>query len=447
VAQVLPQTDRLYDKAAEAAVLASMVLDPRCIPQLLSVLDSPCFFFPEHQAVFEAILNVWRRVGFAVDGVLLRGELDRLGQLGQIGGAEYLQAMMDTTPTAANAVYYAGRVAERRRYRELVTAQAEIAKVIEEPEEVEEQVRKVQEIALGLHGTDLGESIYPVSEHATRVAVATQDRTSFLPTGLRNIDWYIGGLMPGRLIIAAGRPSMGKTALAVTIALNLAQAGKRVLFFTLEMTADELMERMISVLSRVNLLSVKRSDCGQATLDLFYGGALDLSKLPIVIEEGRHTVEQQIAALRHQVKSGGVDLVVVDYLGLMSTGRRIDNRVQEVSTISRNLKLATVREHVPILALSQLNRECEARDNHRPHLSDLRDSGSLEQDADVVMLLHREDYYRRQKDPNKKDVDGTTECIIAKQRGGPCGVAKLIFVEETTLFGDCARDGTSGGRT
>jgi replicative DNA helicase len=436
----LPESERFCDVAAEAATLASMIIGPQYIPEVLLLLDRSAFFAEEHKLIFDAILGVYHGCGADLDGVLVRSELTARGQLDQVGGVEYLQNALDRVPTPANAAYYARQVAERKRYRDLLAAHEEIGKVVADHLAVDDQILKVQQVALGLQPATAGDGSYAVAKHATRVALLTQEHKSFIPTGFRNLDYYVGGLTPGRLVIAAARPSMGKTALAVGIALNLAQMGKRILYLTLEMTADELMERMISVLSGVNLLTVKRANPDKATLDRFYQASLDLEKLPVVIEEGRVTVEQQVAAIRRHAQAGGVDAVFVDYIGLMMTGRRIDNRVQEVSTISRQLKLAAIREHVPIVALSQLNRECENRENHRPRLSDLRDSGSLEQDADVVMLLHREDYYRRQKNPNTTDLDGVTECIIAKQRGGPCGVAKFVFIEETTKFGDLTQD-------
>jgi len=439
---VLPQTERLYDKAAEGCVLGSMIVDPSRIPSVLSVLiDESPFFFPEHKAILLAILAVWRQNGKALDGVLVRGELSRSGKLDAVGGVEYLQAILDNVPTAANAVYYAKRVLARQQYRDLVAAHDAIGKVLDEPSEIGEQVARVQEIALGLRAAEPQQFTFPVGQHATRVAMATQNGVSFMATGLRNLDWYISGFAPGGLIVLAGRPSMGKTALAVTIALNLAQEGKRVVFFTLEMSADELIERMISVLSGVNLLSIKRPNPDPTALNEFYAGALALERLPVVILENQNTVEQQLASLRQHAAADGVDIAFVDYMQLMTTGRRIDNRVQEVSAISRGLKLAAVRERIPIVALSQLNRECENRNSHRPRMSDLRDSGSLEQDADMVLLLHREDYYRKQQDPNATDLDGVTECIIAKHRGGPCGVAKLAFIEDCTKFADLNQEG------
>ncbi len=205
---------------------------------------------------------------------------------------------------------------------------------------------------------------------------------------------------------------MGKSAIALQFALSMAKAGLSIVFFTLEMTHRALIER-----------ALKNEQ------------ASELKQLDVVLHENGQKPEEQIAFIKSRKQTHKVDAVFVDYLQLMSAGRRNENRVQEITTISRKLKLAAVSEGIPIIALSQLNRQVESRDKHRPRLSDLRESGAIEQDADVVMLLHREDYYRRNEDPNAAQ-DGKTELIIAKNRRGCTGIANLVFLDETVKFGD-----------
>jgi replicative DNA helicase len=225
---------------------------------------------------------------------------------------------------------------------------------------------------------------------------------------------------------------MGKSALALDIALNVARRGKSALLFTLEMGYAELIDRALAASAEVDLRHVKRTE-DAAEKERIYRAAFELKRLKLVIHEGADTPAKILAFVRAWRRRHGVDLVVVDYCQLLSTGRRTENRQAEIATISRKLKQLALQEHMPVLLLSQLNREVESRTDRRPRLSDLRESGALEQDADVVMLLYRPDYYRRRDDPNA-EVDGTAELHVAKNRSGPTGVVRLVFFEEYAHF-------------
>jgi replicative DNA helicase len=436
----------LMSKADEAATLGRMFIDSGKIPAVLEWVTRETFAFPEHQAVFDAILKVWRRnPSGALDGVLLRSELEQTRALEDVGGLDYLREIVESTPPAANGVYYARQVEDRQRNRANVAAVEQMREVLLAGGSAAEIAEKIQALAMALQSRPREQNIYHVKDHATTVAVQTQDEPCIVASGYQNIDRLVGGVCPGDAAYLAARTSMGKTTIACGWTLNAARAGKHVAFFTLEMTARALMERLSAMLGHVSLATVKRPRPAQNILDAFYEGTLLLSKLPITIIENAPTVEQMTATLRQLKQTGPVDLVCIDYVGLMAaTHSRNRNRDEQLTEISRDLKRMAQGEHVPLIVLAQLNRECEGRENHRPRMSDLRDSGAQEQDADPVILLHREDYYRKMADSQTKDIDGLAEVIIAKARNGPTGMAQLVFFEEEMRFVDLAHGGTEG---
>lgn len=430
-----PNPDLLMSRSAEAATLGSMMLNARVIPSVLRVVSGESFALREHRAIFTAIVSAWAAKPQAdLDALLVRAKLEEANALEEAGGLEYLHKVVESVPTSANAVYYAEKVADRARYRQVFAAVEKMRTLVLEGGEVGDLVRQVQQAALTLTGGGLDHGLYHVSEHATNVAVATQDEPDLAYTGFTDVDRLLGGISRGDMVIVAARPSIGKTAFAGALALRAAQAGKRVVFFTLEMTASALIERFESVLSRVPLHWVKRRAVDAGAIDRFYEAALALAKLDITIVERCAGADQMAGVLRQCQQIRPVDLVCIDYLGLMRPPAGARTRNDQVSEISRGLKLLAQSERVPLVVLSQLNRECESRDNHRPRLSDLRDSGSLEQDADAVLMLHREDYYRKLKDPESTDLDGIAEVIVTKARNGPTGVARLLFIDNEMRF-------------
>jgi replicative DNA helicase len=432
----------LMSKADEAATLGSMILDPSKIPAVLEWVSRESFAFPEHQAVFDAILKVWRRnPNGELDGVLLRSELERTRALADVGGLDHLQEIIESTPTAANAVYYTRGVEERQRNRANVAAVEQMREAILEGGSADETAEKIQALAMGLQSRPREQSIFHVKDHATTAAIQTQDEPCIVASGFRDVDRLTGGVCPGDVAYLAARPSMGKTSIACGWTANAAKAGKHVAFFTLEMTARALMERLSATIGHVSLVTVKRPKPPKEILDAFYEGSLLLSKLPITIIENAPTVEQMIAVLRQLKQAGPVDLVCIDYIGLMAAPHS-RNRNEQLTEISRDLKRMAQAEHVPLIVVAQLNRGCEGRENHRPRMSDLRDSGAQEQDADLVILLHRADYYRKLANPATTDIDGLAEVIIAKARNGPTGMAQLVFVEDQMRFADLAHGET-----
>jgi len=405
------QVEKLYDKAAEAAVLGSMIIDPKCIPVVMSILEATSFFLEKHQTIFGALIAMFFD-NIKIDAISLRSRLIQLGQLDEIGGVEYIGRLMDSVASSAHAAYYARAVRDRKQYREIIKAIEKMRKVLNEPIEVTEMVEKIQFLALSMEKSKPAEYL-TFADDAERIEKEQDENKAFIPTGIKNIDRIITGIAKGELIIIAGRPEMGKSALSLQIAMNMAKKGLAVVFFTLEMTGRSLIQRALRQES-----------------------ASSLKTLDITLYSNADTPEKQIAFIKNLKQKHKVDVVIIDYLQLMNSGRKSENRVQEISTISRKLKLAAGSEDIPIIALSQLNREVTNRENHRPRLSDLRESGSIEQDADVVMLIHREDVFRRVEDPNAEQ-DGRTEIIIAKSRRGRKGnkgIAELLFIDEKVKF-------------
>jgi len=427
---------RLCDRASEAATLGSMILSHKVIPSILEWVTADSFYIEEHRRIFDAIVKLWRQnPGGTVDGLLLRSHLEHANELADVGGLAYVKRVVDSVPHPHNGVYYARQVASKKRYRDLVAATEQMRRVVGDGGDVDEQIAEVQRLAMSMESERTVSDVYDVATCASQIALDTQNGSTAIPFGFRALDRMVPGANPGDLILVAARPSMGKTALACGVAVNMAQRGKRVLILTLEMTARSLIERLIATHAGVSLSVIKQGP-PKDVLDRFYQASLDLEKLPIRIVENATTPERQAAVVQTMKQGAGVDVTFIDYIGLMKSGQRTTNRNDEVSEISRSLKHLAQRYEVPVVALSQLNRACESRDNKRPRLSDLRDSGSLEQDADVVMFLHRPDYYRRQQDPAAKDLDSTAEILVAKQRNGPVGMVKLSFIEEAMGFFD-----------
>jgi replicative DNA helicase len=431
-------SDKLWSVSAEGGVLGSVLFNENCFDSILTILPDEDYFFDErNRLIYSALVKLYtEKTG--IDAVTLREELERFGNTDKAGGVEYLQEILNTTPSSANAVYYAKRVREKYQYRNLISSIEKMQNVVEEPIPVGEAIEKVHDIALAIETGKAETEFFTLADHAMKIAEQAEGQQAVIPTGFKNIDDIIQGVSPGDLCIVAGRPSMGKSALALDIITNMAQRGLSIVFFTLEMPHRGIIERAFV---RTGLVTMPRIRQGLSDYEKGKAkeAASELEKLDILFHETGDTPKKQGAFIRARKKSHKIDVVVVDYLQLMHTGGRIENKTQEVTAISWGLKRIAMQEKVPVIALSQLNRLVENRTNHRPRMSDLRESGSIEQDADFVMLLHREDYYRRNDNPNTEDLDGSAELIIAKARNCPTGIAKLAFLSERIMFGDSSR--------
>lgn len=426
-------TENIYSMEGEAAVLGSMILDGRCIDTAIAILPPDAFFTPENQTIYDALVDA-RTGGAEIDMVLLRDHLKKSGKLQEVGGAQYLIRLCESVPTTANLKYYADIVKEKFISRELIQKANDIKEIAESPDDTGTKIDAMQEIVLALNTKPQGIGITHVKEHLPDAYEGLEEAPSIgLSTGYRLLDYQLQGLNAGDLIIPAGRPSMGKTSLALNIAANVAQKGGGVVFYTLEMTKTQLTQRLICSEARVSMQGAKQQILSRDDLDKLTAAGNVIHEWPLFISQQISlTPEKLLASLRTLRRQHQIDLVIVDYLQLMAEPTVKESRNQQITSLSRKLKGIALGEEIPVMVLSQLSRQPEARTNKRPLLSDLRDSGSIEQDADVVLFLYRQAYYNL-------DADDTTEVIIAKNRNGPTGKIELMFHPEYVSFENKAR--------
>ncbi|MHC4394702.1 MAG: replicative DNA helicase [Planctomycetota bacterium] len=446
-ARVTGDTSRLAGRsmpeslAAEAAVLGSMLIDPGCISQVVELLRAEAFYRIEHQMMFEAIIGLYEKNrGEGLDAVLLRDELEKRKQLEEVGGVEYLAKIVESVPSSANMMYYAGIVKDKQLLREIIVAAGEIldeaydeaGETGQKLDEAERKIFAVTDKNISGAPSELKDLVISAYE---RIEKRKGGHVTGLATGYYELDELTCGLQNGEMIIVAGRPSMGKTSLALNVAEHIGVAEKiPVAIFSLEMGKQQLAERFLCSKSEIDSQSVRKGMLGTEDYQLLVEACGTLSEAPIYIDDSAGLTPLALRAKSRRLKSQhDIKCIIVDYLQLMSLGvGRIESRQQEITSISRYLKALARELNVPVVVLSQLNRSPEGREGHRPRMSDLRESGSIEQDADVVMLLHREDYYHR---GDKEYLpNNTAEIIIAKQRNGPTGLVNLMFREQFTRF-------------
>ncbi|MGQ9754091.1 MAG: replicative DNA helicase [Thermaceae bacterium] len=429
---------------AEGSVLGAILLDPIVLDELESLLPSPEVFYSEaHRRIYGAMRDVRTR-GLPVDLVTLSEELSRRGELELVGGLSYLIALQESTPTAAYAEHYARIVAEKWALRRLIQAAGEAMRLAYEEagslDEILDQAgKKILDVALTevqTEGRPIRELVHETFEHLEAIFQHKGDRNG-VRTGFKDLDELIGTLSPGSLNIIAARPAMGKTAFALTIALHAAKEGVPVAIYSLEMPAGQLVLRMLCSEARIDMNRVRQGALTDRDFSRLVDVAGRLSEMPIFIDDSPDlTLMELRARARRLLARENLGLIVIDYLQLISspTGGG-ENRQQEIAAISRGLKGLAREMKIPILALSQLSRAVEARPNKRPMLSDLRESGSLEQDADLVMFIYRDEYYNP-----LSEKAGIAEIIVGKQRNGPTGVVELQFHAQHVRFNDLARD-------
>lgn len=419
----------------EAAVLASMILEPACIGTLAASLSPDTFRRPENRIIYEAIGETYLDHGNTLDIILLRDTLKKKGQLEVVGGVDYLIEIVESTPSAANVKHYTRVVKDAYHERQLQQAIAEIGDIASDLKPLPERIREIQEKAMSLElGDDTSSDLVDFGKHIGSVVDNIRDEDDFIKTGIQPIDDRILGFLPSEFIVLAARPRQGKSAMASQWAVAMAKAGAGVLFVSLEMSPQSLMERILSSESSVDLHEYGRwrSDADTESMRLM-GNELAKARLNLTFAgHAKGSTPSELAVMVKRLKrTRGLKCVFVDYLQLMSSGKRAANLRETITAISRQLKLLAIAEDVVVVALSQLNREVEGRTDHVPRLSDLRESGSIEQDADLVMLLNRPELYGG-------DADGKANLYIAKSRRGPGGVIELDFAARYTRFGAIA---------
>lgn len=431
--------------AAEAAVLGSMLIDPECIGDVVELLTAEAFYRVEHRYIYDALITLYEKnQGVGIDAVLLREELIKRNQLEEVG-VEYIVKILDSVPSSANVGYYAGIVKDKMLLRELISTAGEILdSAYSQTGETAEVLDEAEQKMFSITDKNISGSATALKDLVARSFELIEKRQGIhvtgLPTGFYELDELTCGLQNGEMVIIAGRPSMGKTSLALNIAEHIGLMEKTpVAIFSLEMGKQQLAERFLCSISEIDSQKVRRGLLSDSDYKKLANACADLSETPIFIDDTSTLTPLELRAKARRLKSRhDISCILVDYLQLMHLGSgRTESRQQEITTISRYLKALARELSVPVIVLSQLNRSPEGREGHRPRMSDLRESGSIEQDADVIMLLHREDYYKR----NEEDYEpnNTAELIIAKQRNGPTGAVKLTFRERITKFENASR--------
>jgi replicative DNA helicase len=443
--------------AAEAAVLGSMIIDPNCISEVIGQLRTDAFYRIEHQMIFDALVTLYEKnKGEAIDAVLLRDELEKRRQLEDVGGVEYLAKVMDSVPSSANVMYYAGIVKDKQLLREIIAAASEILNDAysedgepgEKLDEAERKIFTVTDKKISGSAAELKDLIFRAYE---LIEKRKGSLVTGLATGYHELDGLTCGLQDGEMIIIAGRPSMGKTSLALNMAEYIGVIEKApVAIFSLETGRQQLAERFLCSKSKVDAQKVRKGMLDTEHYEALRDACSELNEAPIFIDDTSSLTPLELRAKARRLKSQrGIRCIIVDYLQLMHLGTsRVESRQQEITIISRYIKALARELNIPVVVLSQLNRSPEGREGHKPRMSDLRESGSIEQDADVVILLHREDYYRRSENEKDYKPDNTAELIIAKQRNGPTGSVELIFMERFTRFENASYasvEGETGG--
>lgn len=433
------QKDRVppQNTEAEMAVLGSMLIEEDAIPQSIEHLTPDDFYKDAHRKIFQSMINLFNE-NKAVDLLTLTDMLEREGTLDDVGGASYLAHLSTAVPTAANVLYYARIVREKSVLRQLITHATQIVTdSFDSTQEVENLLDRAEKLIFDIANKKFSGGVIPLKE-LIRNQIETIDRLyqrkehiTGIATGFHEFDTQTAGLQPSDLIIIAARPSMGKSALMTCIAEHVGLVLKRpTAIFSLEMSKEQLIQRMLCSCARVNAHKVRTGFLAQSDWPNLTSAAAKLSEAPIYIDDTPGISILELKAKARRLKSQyDIKLLILDYLQLMQGSSNAESRQQEISEISRSLKALARELSVPVIAISQLSRAVESRTDHRPQLSDLRESGAIEQDADVVVLLLREEYYNP-TDENK----GKAEVIIAKQRNGPVGPLFLTFIHEYTRF-------------
>lgn len=424
---------------AESSVLGGVLLDNEAINQVLEVLRPEDFYRESHRKVFRAMIELSDR-SEPVDLITLSDCLKSRGDLDAVGGTAYLASLADFVPTAANISHYARIVREKSILRSLITTATDIAtRGYEEQGNVEEFLDSAEKVIFDISEKKIKASFVAVGDmikdtlKTVEKLYERKEMVTGVPTGYDDLDKLTAGLQPAELIIVAGRPGMGKTAFALNIAANAAFGGVGVALFSLEMAREQLVLRMLCSEARVNSSKVRSGYLGERDFPQLAKAAGRLHDAPIYIDDTPAISVLELRAKARRLvrdRAKKIGLIVVDYLQLMRGMGMASNREQEISEISRSLKALAKELSVPVIALSQLNRRVEDRGDRRPMMSDLRESGAIEQDSDVIMFIYRDEVYNKSDDSKK----GLAEIIVAKQRNGPIDTINLTFLNEYTRF-------------
>lgn len=425
------------NREAEMSVLGAMLMEESALVRAIEIVKPFYFYEESHRKIFLAAQSLFEK-NQAVDIVTVAEELRKQKQLEEVGGATYLTQLTAMLPTAVNMEHYAQIVKEKALLRRLISASTQVLQNSYEPEsEVNVLIDRAEQLIFEISQYQI-EGKFVALKDVIRDSIEKIDQlyqrkehVTGLATGIKEFDTKTAGLQTSDLIIVAGRPSMGKSAFVSSICENITvELKKPIAFFSLEMSKEQLVQRMLCSHARVDAQKVRTGYLSQQDWPKLTAAAGKLSEAPMFIDDAPSLTALELRAKARRLKSQyNIQLVVVDYLQLMQGVARTENRQQEISEISRSLKALARELRIPVIAVSQLSRAVESRTGNRPQLSDLRESGAIEQDADVVVFLFREEYYNPTDENRNK-----AEAIIAKQRNGPVGSVELVFLKEWTRF-------------
>jgi replicative DNA helicase len=432
-----------YSEDAEQAVLSAMLMDQDAIVRAVEIVDDSMFYAERHRRVYRAMVSITER-GSVVDPLTLADELQRKSELDAAGGKDYIAYLLDAVPTAANVEYHAQIVREKAILRALIQVSTHIvhdafagqSTAAELLDEAEAKIFHVSQQRKADGFMRIKELLWPTMERIEALQRGGKTITG-VASGFNDLDEMTSGFQPSDLVVVAARPSMGKTAFCLNIAQHAAiEDHVPVAFFSLEMSKESLVQRMLTSEARVDSQRLRRGLLRDDEFPMLARAAGILSAAPIWIDDspGITLLEMRSKARRLKADSG-IGMVIVDYLQLMQASTRAENRQQEVSQISRGLKALAKELGIPVIALSQLSRAPEQRTgDHRPQLSDLRESGAIEQDADLIMFMFRQEMYEGPVDKDGNSIEGKAELIVGKQRNGPTGIVNLHFYKQYTRF-------------
>jgi replicative DNA helicase len=431
----------------EMAVLGAMLLEKGAIAKVIEILDDASFYKPAHQRIFAAMIALFER-SEPVDLITLIEELRRRGELEKVGGEYYLTELTTRVTTAANVEYHAHIVLEKALMRQLIASSSEMASraysetedALDLLDEAEQKVFQISEQRMKKSFVSMNTAVHSTMEMLESIHGKHSGVTG-VPSGFTELDNYTGGFQKSDLIIVAGRPSQGKTALVLSISRNASILHDVPIgFFSLEMSSQQLVLRLICAEARVDAHSVRTGRLPEDEWRKLSTSVGKLYKAKIFIDDTPALTALEIRAKARRLKAEhNVGMIVVDYLQLMQGPKNVQSREQEISTISRSLKALAKELNIPVVALSQLNRAVETRSDKRPVLADLRESGAIEQDADVVLFVHRPEMFGIMTDENNEPTEGLAELIIGKQRNGPTGSVRLSFIKQYARFENLMR--------
>ncbi len=430
-----------HNLEAERSVLGAILLHNDAFSLATEVIDSADFFRDAHRRIFDKMVKLGER-GEAIDLVTLKEELGRSGEIDEVGGPAYIASLVDGVPRSTNVEHYARIIKEKATLRHLIfSANKIVATAYEGEEDADVILDRAEQAIFAIADDQVRDGFVPLRNLA-QASLETIEKLhargeliTGVPTGFADLDELTSGLQPADLIIVAARPSMGKTSLVLNIAEHVGtKTDRSVGIFSLEMSKEQLFLRLLTAEARIDAHRLRRGFLGEADWGRLSRAIGTLSEAKIFIDDAPASgVLEMRAKCRRLAAEHGLHLVIVDYIQLMQGRGRFENRTLELASISRALKGLAKELRVPIVVLSQLSRAPEARSGHRPQLSDLRESGALEQDADVVVFIYREDQYAEKGAPPSEN-QGVAELIIGKQRNGPTGVVRLAFIREYTRF-------------